>query len=89
MAKIKEDIEWLKLTPQRVIDFINYHSNISPDDLFDLLEYLHDATMLTPAGDDLKHDLWKIFIKKPKDWHKKEIKKSKNITKKRLGKKKN
>jgi DNA-directed RNA polymerase specialized sigma subunit len=90
MKKSKKDIKKIRFThtiaPARAIEFINYHSNISPDDLFDLLEYLCDSLMLTDSGNELKHDLWETFIKKPEDWHNKEIKKYNDIIKKRQSK---
>jgi hypothetical protein len=49
---------------KNVIPFQNEFNMVSPTDLENILEWLHDKGHLTGAGADFKHAFWNLFIKK-------------------------
>ncbi len=48
-----------------VIPFANCFSNISPQDLEEILEWLQDHKYLSETGITFRDRFWSLFIKKP------------------------
>lgn len=63
LKKIREALKQTWPVPEKVIMLQRNYSNISPEDLENILETLTDWDCLNDRGKTLRHKFWEVFIK--------------------------